>query len=239
LSNLLDALLCLQQLDDKLLNMGRKQQEIPEQVQAWEKAFQEETERLEDQKKRHKEAILRQRNLEKELEESNQQLQKKEARKFEVKTNEEYRALLKEVEYGKEQHSKMEDEILMLLDEIDTLDQSIRELGKEVQGNRAKLKSDKERMEQEEVSIGKVIKETEHDRVRLCGDLNKDVLSVYEKIRMQRAGQAVVIVQGEVCPGCHMHIPPQTVNEVLQTGEIRHCPHCRRILFCDLPDTPS
>jgi len=219
--------------------MEKRREEIPEQIRTWETAFREDMERLENQRKRHKAAVLRQRNLEKELEQSNEQLQKKESRKFAVKTNEEYRALLKEIEYGKEQHSKMEDEILMLLDEIDTLNQSIREQEAEINGKETKLKTNKERVELEVASIEKELNATKHRRVQLCVELSEDVLSAYEKIRMQRAGQAVVIVQGEVCPGCHMHIPPQTVNEVLQTGEIRHCPHCRRILFCELPDAPS
>ena len=235
MSNLLQSLLHLQQLDDKLLEMEQNKREFPDQILAWQKEFDEDKKGLEEKKKRQKDATLKQRNLEKELEESNQQLNKKESRKFDVKSNEEYRALLKEIDYTKGVTSKIEDDILMLFEELETLEKSIEEEEKTIQDKERQLRTDKKRLEQEIVSIDLECRNTQEERRKISLEMHKETLDDYEKTRHQRMGQAVVLVHKEVCPGCHMRIPPQTINEVLQTGEIRHCPHCRRILYCELP----
>ena len=236
MSHLLQSLLNLQQLDDKRLQMEQIKQEIPEQILGREKEFEEDKKNLGEKKKRKKDATLKQRTLEKELEENTQQLGKKESRKFDVKTNEEYRALLKEIEYTKEANSKIEDEILMLFEEIETLEKAITNDEGAILNKEKKLQEEKQQLEQEMVSLDQEYQETQVTRQRVCSEVDAEILSAYEKIRDLRAGQAVVVVHQDVCPGCHLHIPPQTVNEVLQTGEIRYCPHCTRILYCELPE---
>ena len=236
MSDTLRSLLALQRLDDTLLDMERRLHDIPDQIQTLEKTFEEETQRLEEEKKRLKEAALRQRSLDKQLEEGAEQLRKKEGRKVEVKTNEEYWALLKEINFVKEANSKIEDEILMLLEQIEGLEKSIKAKEKQLQLRERELRAEKERLAKDVEDIDRKYQETRELRQRLCSEVPKDMLAVYEKIRTQRARQAVVVVHGEVCPGCHMRIPPQTINEVLLTGEIRQCPYCRRILYCELSE---
>ena len=117
---LLPMLLSLQQLDDKLSAFGQKKQEIPEQIQAMKQAFEDEKKQLEDDRQRLKEASLRQRNLEKKLQESAEERKNKQKKLLDVKTNAEYKALLKEIEYAKQADSATEDDILVVFEEIDS-----------------------------------------------------------------------------------------------------------------------
>ena len=126
--------------------------------------------------------------------------------------------------------------MLQLLDEVERLEKAIRGHEREIQQKAVELRSEKDRLEQQRVQIDQEHRENRDTRRRLCDEMPPETLAAYEKIRTQRSRQAVVIVQGEVCPGCHMRIPPQTINEVLLTGEIRHCPYCRRILYCELAE---
>ena len=234
---LLPMLLSLQQLDDKLSSFGRKKKEIPEQIEAMKRAFEEEKKRLEDHQQRLKDASLKQRQLEKQLQESAEDRKNKQKKLLEVKTNEEYKALLKEIEYAKQADSAMEDGILAVFEEIDTLEQTIKEGEKSIRESESKLQEETLRLEREIVEIDKEHQILQGERKKVAAELDPAVLGDYEKIRSKRAGQAVVTVQKEVCPGCHMQVPPQTINEVLQTGEIRHCQYCRRILYCELEET--
>lgn len=227
----------LQQLDDKLSGFQQRKKEIPERIQALEQAFEEEKRRVEEHKHRLKEASLKQRQLEKRLQESAEERKKKQKRLLEVKTNEEYKALLKEIEYAKVADSATEDEILNLLEEVEGLEKALAEAGEATQEKGARLKEERLRLEHEAAEVDKENRLIEGERKRVAAELDPDVLADYEKIRLHRAGQAVVTVHKEVCPGCHMHVPPQTINEVLQTGEIRHCPFCRRILYCELEES--
>jgi predicted nucleic acid-binding Zn-ribbon protein len=234
---LLPMLLSLQQLDDKLSAFGHKRREIPERIQAMKDAFEQEKRRLEDHKQRLKDAALKQRQLEKQLQESAEERKNKQKKLLEVKTNEEYKALLKEIEYAKEADSATEDEILAVFEEIDTLEKTLEDREKSTREREGTLKEETLRLEREVVEVDKEHRLLQGERQRVAEELDPAVLDDYEKIRERRAGQAVVTVQKEVCPGCHMHVPPQTINEVLQTGEIRHCPFCRRILYCELEET--
>lgn len=234
---LLPMLLSLQKLDDKLSDFGRKKLEIPEQIQTMQHAFEEEKKQLEDHQQGLKDASLKQRQLEKKLQESAEERKKKQKKLLEVKTNAEYKALLKEIEYAKQADSATEDEILVVLEEIDTREKTIKEKKKSIRERESNLKEETLRLEREVVEVDKEHRILQSERNKVAAELDPAVLGDYEKIRSRRAGQAVVMVQKEVCPGCHMQVPPQTINEVLQTGEIRHCQYCRRILYCELEET--
>jgi predicted nucleic acid-binding Zn-ribbon protein len=234
---LLPMLLSLQKLDDKLSDFGRKKHEIPKQIQAMQHAFEEEKGQLEDHRQSLKDASLKQRQLEKKLQESAEERKKKQKKLLEVKTNAEYKALLKEIEYAKQADSATEDEILVVLEGIDTLEKTIKEKEKSIRERESNLKEETLRLEREVVEVDKEHRILQSERNKVAAELDPAVLGDYEKIRSKRAGRAVVMVRKEVCPGCHMQVPPQTINEVLQTGEIRHCQYCRRILYCELEET--
>lgn len=233
---LLPMLLSLQKLDDKLSAFGQKKKEIPERIQAMKHAFEEEKKELEDGRQGLKEDSLELRQLEKKLQESAEERKKKKNKLLDVKTNAEYKALLKEIEYAKQADSDTEDEILRVLERIDSREKTIKEREKSIQESESKLKEETLRLEREIVEVDKEHRILQGERKKVAAELDPAVLGDYEKIRSKRAGQAVVTVQKEVCPGCHMQVPPQTINEVLQTGEIRHCQYCRRILYCELEE---
>jgi hypothetical protein len=233
LSQLLQSLLNLQRLDDALLDMERVKEEIPIRILAFEKELEEAENKLETDKKRLQEATRTQRRIEKELEEGQEQLKKKQSRRFEVKTNDEYRAILKEIEYTQQAHSQMEDQILRLFEENEALEKEVRRQEKEVERLSAGLRLEKERSRNETVNVTQEHQRVSQERTVVSNLIHQEVLAEYEKLRKRRSGLAVVVVHSDICPGCHMAIPFQTINEVLQTGEIRHCPYCRRILFCE------
>lgn len=234
---LLPMLLSLQQLDDKLSALGKKKKEIPERILSMERAFEEERRQLEEYRQHRKEASLRQRSLEKELQENAEERKKGQKRRLEVKTNEEYKALLKEEEYAEQANSETEDKILVLYEEIDSLEKALKEKEKSIRESERKLQEQKEQLKREIHDIDKELQFLQYERKSVCAELRPEVLEDYEKIRARRSGQAVVRVRKEVCPGCHMQVPPQTINEVLQTGEIRHCQYCLRILYCELEES--
>ena len=234
---LLHMLLSLQQLDDKLSSFGQKKKEIPERIHAMKHAFEEEKKRLEEQRQRLQEALLKQKQLEKQLQESAEERKAKQKKLLDVKTNEEYKALLKEIEYAKQADSGTEDKILTLFEEIDTCEKALKQAEISVQEGEKKLQEETRLLENEVIEIDREHRLLQNEREKIAADLAPDVLADYEKIRTRRSGLAVVTVRQEVCPGCHMQVPPQTINEVLQTGEIRHCPFCMRILYCELEES--
>ncbi len=231
---MLQLLLNLQKIDDSLKNALQRQQELPERIKEQEHQLQTERQNLEELRLSLKQTTLAQRRLEKELNESIEQLKKKQSRLFEIKTNEEYRAVLKEIEYTKQAHSDMEDRIILMFDDIEQMEKSAKEKEQLFRISEEHLEKEKQRVAQEIQVIQEEIKTLQQERSRICEQLSPELLEQYELLKSRRSGLAVVVIQGEICPGCNLYIPPQTINEVLQTGEIRQCPHCRRILYCEV-----
>jgi len=232
----LRTLLTLQRLDDRLSENERRQREIPLQRLKSDRELDHASRTLASQKERLKEAQLKQREMELTLQAAADQLRKKQARKFEVKSNTEYKALLKEIEYTEKENSRAEDSILLLFDEIDSLRRAVETQERAVREKEDAVQREACRLQEEIVILGGSRESLTQEREAVCRNLEDDLLRRYEQIRTKRQGLAVVVMRDDVCPGCHLGVPPQTVNEVLQTGEVRSCPHCLRILFCVLPD---
>ncbi len=76
------------------------------------------------------------------------------------------------------------------------------------------------------------------EREVLRANLSDSMYGVYERIRENRQGMAVVPLRQEACQGCYMHIPTQLYVKLRRGDEeIIRCPHCDRILYVE--DTPS
>lgn len=68
-------------------------------------------------------------------------------------------------------------------------------------------------------------------RQALVQKLPADVLRRYELIRKRRGGVGIVEVQGEICSGCNMSLPPNQVIAVQRAETFEQCPRCQRMLY--------
>jgi predicted nucleic acid-binding Zn-ribbon protein len=78
-------------------------------------------------------------------------------------------------------------------------------------------------------------KKAEHfkQREELCRNLEKKLLSFYEKNRIWAGNTAVVPVRKQACYGCYMKLNDKTYSEIIKGDEIVNCPHCGRILYIE------
>ena len=148
-----------------------------------------------------------------------------------VKTEKESRALQLEEEISKEQIAFCNDEIVRL-DTITTSKEeelnSLKEQLKQEEADVAELK------EAVALSIENLNKEKEtisKEKTELIDQIDKKILSFYEKIRRWANETAVVPVKNQACYGCHMKLTNKVYSEFLATNEITNCPHCGRIIY--------
>jgi predicted nucleic acid-binding Zn-ribbon protein len=148
-----------------------------------------------------------------------------------VKTNEEYRALQKEIEHTEAAIRKVEDSILALMVEAETSQQEIRTAD-------ARLKEDQQRVNQERREL-----ETEHqkdvsalqsctaERKELEAQISGDLLPRYERVRKFRGGIGLSAARDYVCEVCQVRIRPQVFQEIRKNDQIIACDACQRILY--------
>jgi predicted nucleic acid-binding Zn-ribbon protein len=148
-----------------------------------------------------------------------------------VKTNKEYQSLLKEIEDLKTVNSKIEDQMLEILEQIEQSEVQLEEKTKELKSVKVRVASDK-------VDITKA---AEEDRTRLAalqGDfqtsldtVNPDILKAFTSVRSLIGKLAIAKVEDAVCAGCHMNIPPQMYIELQRFESLMYCPQCQRIIY--------
>ncbi len=150
---------------------------------------------------------------------------------FSVKTNREYQSLLNEIEKVKTESGKLEEKIIVRLEEADLLKGDLKR-------RKAQISKEKKRVEKECQKLCQQVgkHQTEQDTIKskageLKAKLEPEVLSDYERLLKLKRGLAVVLAQEEICSGCHMHIPPQLFEEIKRNDQIYRCPSCLRILF--------
>ncbi len=151
-----------------------------------------------------------------------------------VKTNKEYQALLKEIEDIKTTNSKIEDQMLEILEQIDKAEAQLSEKTREFESAKIRVAGEK----------AGITKAAEEDRTRLAelqvdfrmvlDTVNPDMLKAFTSVRSRIGTLAIVKVEDAVCEGCHMNIPPQMYNDLQRFESLMYCPQCQRIIYSKL-----
>lgn len=171
------------------------------------------------------------RQQERELEEVTDQLKKRQSRLFEIKTNQEYSAVLKEIEGLKHKVSVLEEAILVLLDQIEVELKARAEEEQRVRSSEAEALRDTQRKEAELGQLRGRLSELLGARKGRSKDVESSLLQQYLRLLKSRAGLAVAPVRDGSCEGCHVALTPQLYNEVRRNEEILTCERCGRILY--------
>ena len=228
--NGLDNLLELQRLDIAIGRLDVEARGIPQQIQAMEAHVAGSRTTLEQAKSKADQIQKERRTKERELDEATLNIKKKQGRLFEIKTNEEYSAVLKEIDGLKEKASKLETEILELLERTDAAAKLVADAEKEFktaeslqQKERAEKEAQLARLQQELTSL----RETRKGQV---SRLDATLLHQYTRLQKTR-GEAVAAVKEGSCTGCGIALTPQTYNEVRRNDRMFTCSSCNRILY--------
>jgi predicted nucleic acid-binding Zn-ribbon protein len=171
------------------------------------------------------------RQQERELEEVTDQLKKRQSRLFEIKTNQEYSAVLKEIEGLKLKVSVLEEAILVLLDQIEVELKARAEEEQRVRSSEAEALRDTQRKEAELRQLRGRLSELQGARKVRSKNVELSLLQQYLRLLKSRAGLAVAPVRDGSCEGCHVALTPQLYNEVRRNEEILTCERCGRILY--------
>lgn len=228
--NGLDKLLDLQKLDSAIARLEVEALAIPQVIQGLESRLTDARAGLGAAKSKADRIQKDRRAKERELEEMTQSTKKKQARLFEIKTNVEYSAVLKEIESLKEKSSKLEEEILEFMEQADVATKVLA--GAEKVYNAAEAVRQRERAEKEAqlATVQQGLAGLREARMAQASRLNGDLLRQYDRLRKSR-GMAVVTVKEGSCSGCGIALTPQTHNEVRRNDQMYACPSCNRILY--------
>ncbi|HZV96737.1 MAG TPA: hypothetical protein VFF62_12440, partial [Candidatus Nitrosocosmicus sp.] len=209
----LKTLIALQSLDTRIAGLEAEAARIPRDLETL-RARTAEAKKIVDAAKTALDAARKDtRAKEKDLEDNQVKRQKFEGQLYQVKTNKEYSAVLAEIEEVKQQKSKIEEEILTLMERQERLAGEIKDAESELKAAEAEgataEKQLRERLAAVEAELGGV----KGERASVARGLPANVLADYDRLLRARAGLAIVpVLKPNLCGACRMTVTPQRLQ---------------------------
>jgi predicted nucleic acid-binding Zn-ribbon protein len=225
----LQRLIDLQKLDEELVALEEEGAGLPGRLAELAETREAAQQRVVAAKDALHGAEGEQRHAESALQDQEALIQRLEGQQFQVKTNEAYTALLREMEQARQAISDSE---TRLLEAMDAIEAGVREQAAaegEAEKVLARVAADEKALEAREHELAALIAELREARVTRRGSVAAELLEQYDKIASRRR-PAVVHVREEICLGCRVNIPPQLQIELLRGQRVITCSNCHRIL---------
>ncbi|OPX97819.1 MAG: putative zinc ribbon domain protein [Syntrophorhabdus sp. PtaB.Bin047] len=227
----LETLFEAQKIESMIMEGEQKLLQAPKKLKQMEDRLAEVRGKIEKEQEIVEELEKERRKKEKELEGEKEKIKKLEVKLYDVKTNKEYQALLKEIESAKEANDRTEEDVLVLMDKVEDLKKDYEASQTELEKLEKESEIEKKAMEKETRSMDEVIAKLTTERDNLLSIVSDNLRNTYNILRERRGGIAVTNVRNGVCLGCNMNIPPQLFIEVTKNKQLIQCPSCNRILF--------
>lgn len=227
----LEGLVELQGLDAEIAEFDAAAAAIPVQIRMMEQQLTQAKAALDAATVEVEKLQKLRRQKERELDEAGGEFKKRQGRLYEIKTNQEYTATLKEVEGLKQKISALEEEILVRLDDIDGAVKIRDQEEAKVRVTQAEFLKNKQQREDELLKLQSRLSILRKARERRSGSVETSLLQLYLRLLKSRDGLAVAQATGRSCEGCHVTLTHQLYNEVRRNEEIRTCEGCGRILY--------
>ncbi len=157
---------------------------------------------------------------------------------FTVKTNEEYRAMLKEIEGLKQKKKTVEDEMIAVMEEEEDVRGKIKQGEKETASVISRQQEEMKALEARLTDLQLRFSTQCEEQVRVRDTLSKASLKDYERIKKARK-TGVSRVTGNTCEGCNASLSHQVINELKKGDKIMFCDYCGRIVIWDGKAPPA
>ena len=223
-------LIKLQRLDIDIRNTSVLLEDIPHQIEEIEQKSIESLQIVQETKDRLSDNQKTRRTLESGLQDTKENIAKFKRQLNEVKTNREYKALLKEVEDTNARMDSLEEQIITEMLSADDIEKEIKSAIQKADEIQADLAKKKEKILQEKSDADKILDNLEKEKEELLPKIPADQMKLYKQISSQKNGIVLSPVTDEFCTMCHMRVRPQMVNELIAGREIITCENCGRIL---------
>lgn len=227
----------LVRLQDVMLQMeglNEKIAAVPAEVARLEKALLAAGNETEKGKAILKDLQKERRRLEMELMGVESRIQKYQSQLSEVKTNKEYQAILHEIEACRQERSRLDEKILLDMEEAEKGDAACRRLEDDLKEMRRRTENGKEELQRRLALLRSDLETLERERQDLQRSIPGLWLDPFLKVARQRKGLALVPVRDELCGGCHVRVMPKLIQEVRRSVGLIACDSCKRFLY--VPD---
>ncbi len=150
-----------------------------------------------------------------------------------VSTQKEYKVLLRETDENKKKSSKMEDEMIELLDQIEEKEKQVETSKNDLFQLKTTVDNEKQGILDESVEERQELEIIQKKKDEITPSIDSKLLKIYNNLLITANRRAVISLKNPTCTGCFVTLPPQFFIELRKGGTLVFCPQCQRILVWD------
>ncbi len=166
----------------------------------------------------------------------NEEIRKLQTQSMMVKKNDEYQAMMRQIEDCKKRISDFETEEIGLFDKVEAAKGVLKAAERAFVERERSVRSDIADFDQLEADIKKEIEELGQGRRAHESRIESAHLQKYNRLLGRGKGDPLALVKdGGHCSNCQLKLTPQTLNEA-KSGNLTHCDNCSCIVYMDVPE---
>ena len=238
----LETIIELQEALEGLEQAERQLEDIPDWMRELHAEYREHQEAIEAQESQKAEAASERRGAEAEIADIQTKLKRYQQQINEVTTQQQYGALLQEIDHAKQRITELEEHAFAAMERIEEANRSLEEEREAFRDVDERYQAELAKWEAEKPAVAE---EAERLRGRievLRERLPKPLLGQFERIRQRLGGQAMAPIRKVerprgpamwACGVCNYNVRPQVLVEIQDRGTLLQCDSCKRILYLE------
>ena len=227
----LQNLIRLQQIDSQMAALRAEIAALPKHVAAIEAKLAGSKAKVEAAVAAGKADDANRRKHESDIQDQQQKISKYRDQSLNVKTNDEYRALLHEIQFAEANIAKLEDKILELMVTADVRKETLKKAEAELKADTAENDREKEEARRRTAADQEELAELTAKRTALRVAVTEDVLRHYDRLLKLRGTALAAVYENQMCSGCSVLLRPQVFQDVMTNEQFLTCDTCKRILY--------
>ena len=234
----LEKLIDLQQVDARIAALRTEIAALPRHVQQIEAKLAGTKAKVEAAQAAMKADESARRKHESDIQDQQQKISKYRDQSLNVKTNQEYKALMDEIKFAEEKIAASEDKILEIMVAADTRKEALKRAEAALKADAAENEREKESARQRTAEDEKELAQLSERRKELRTGVGEDVLRHYDRVLKLRGSALSAVYEDQLCSVCRVTLRPQIFQDVMTNEQFITCDSCNRILYY-IPPPPK
>ena len=221
----------LQQIDSRIAALRAEIAVLPKEVAAIEAKLAGSKTALEGAQAAIKADDGARRKHESDIKDQQEKISKYRDQSLKVKTNQEYKALLSEIEHAEKEIARLEDKILEIMVAADVRKDTLKQAEGRLKSDTAENDKEKEHARKQTAEDEKELAALNGQRNQLRAGIGEETLGHYDRVLKRRGSALAPVHDNQMCGACRVILRPQVYQDVMKGDEIIQCDSCQRILY--------
>ncbi len=231
-------LLQLQKADQEVARLNAEVAALPKRVAAIEQKLAGTKARVEAAREAIAADDAARRKYDQQIQDARAKISKYRDQSLAVKNNEQYKALMSEIEHAEKEIAGCEEKTLEMMVGTEPKNEALKAVEAELAAETAAVAKEKQAAEATSAKDATLLASEQAKRSKLRAKVSEEWLTRYERV-MKFRGSGLAAIRDGQCTACRVRLRPQVFAEVKTHQHMMACDSCQRIIYYDpANDTP-